>query len=382
MRLLNTKTYELKDFLDDRVPEYVILSHRWSQDETSFKDFRKGLNANGTGYRKIIDFCSFARSRVREWVWIDTCCIDKRSSAEVSEAVNSMYNWYQQARECYVFLRDVPPLSHGRTVVLRRMMESEWFTRGWTLQEMLAPPSVVFLTWDWEIIGDKVSLARDISSITGIPEALLEAQDSLLRSSVAQKMSWASKRQTTKPEDMAYCMLGLFGVNMPLLYGEGGPKAFKRLQLHIISDSDDESIFAWSALTERILYRADANRQTMLAYSVRSFADAGTIMQLPPTNQLFTHRPHYAMTNKGLLYQGPAQHLLQDRDGRDAPGLYIIHLNCFGTTCARWPIVICRPLPEHLNFIRIYTNWSPEQIDAEFPNDYREDVVLSHAYVL
>jgi len=167
MRLLNTKTYELKDFLEGQVPDYVILSHRWADNEVTSKEFRKGANTDSSGYRKIINFCVFARSRVRDWVWIDTCCIDKSSSAEVSEAVNSVYNWYASSRECYAYLADVPALVHGRERVLTGLRQSDWFTRGWTLQELLAPANVVFLTRDFEIIGSKWTLAHESTYIDG-----------------------------------------------------------------------------------------------------------------------------------------------------------------------------------------------------------------------
>ncbi|EMC94024.1 hypothetical protein BAUCODRAFT_54022, partial [Baudoinia panamericana UAMH 10762] len=245
MRLLNCKTHKLHDFLGDDIPDYVILSHRWTAGEVTYKDFRKNRNVNSLGSVKIMLFCAFARSRVREWVWIDTCCIDKRSSAEVSEAVNSMFTYYQNARECYVYLSDVPPLSHGRKEVMTRFTSSEWFLRGWTLQELLAPSSVVFLTKEWEIIGSRDTLADQISTLTTIPTQVIQDYRTATNICVAQKLSWAARRQTTRAEDMAYCLLGLLGVNMALLYGEGGAKAFKRLQLQIIADKDDETIFAF-----------------------------------------------------------------------------------------------------------------------------------------
>ena len=126
MRLLHTKTYELKEFFEDQIPEYVILSHRWGEDEVSFKEFRKGLKKASTGYMKIMQCCAFARSHARDWVWIDTCCIDKRSSAELSESINSMWSYYSNTRECYAYLVDVPSLAHGMTSVLWRLQQSDW----------------------------------------------------------------------------------------------------------------------------------------------------------------------------------------------------------------------------------------------------------------
>ncbi|KAK3068563.1 hypothetical protein LTR53_013763, partial [Teratosphaeriaceae sp. CCFEE 6253] len=382
MRLLNTQTLELKEFLGDRVPAYVILSHRWGDDETSYKDFRKGVNKDSAGYRKVVDFCTFARSRVREWVWVDTVCIDKRSSAEVSEAVNSMFAWYQQARECFALLTDVPPFAHGRERVLQGVWTSEWWTRGWTLQECLAPMHVVFLTRSWEVIGSKVHFAREICAVTGIPQRILSGDEVTAHTCVAQKMSWMSGRETTRAEDAAYCLLGLFGVNMPLLYGEGATSAFKRLQLQIITDSDDESIFAWQALYGRALYNPSANRQTMLAKAPDAFSHAGDVLRIPSSNEYYAHRPHYSMTNKGLLYQGTAKRLSKDRKGHDTPGFYLIYLNCFGPSCDRWPIVVCKPLPNQMSYIRVHTDWTPDYTEAEYPEEGRKEVELTHVYIV
>lgn len=318
MRLLNTKTYDLKEFFEDQIPEYVILSHRWEENEVSYKEFRKGQNKHGPGYKKIIDFCAFARSRIREWVWVDTCCIDKRSSAELSEAINSMWRWYANARECYAYLADVPSLAHGRDSVLGRLRLSGWFTRGWTLQELLAPPNFMFCNRDWEIVGSRDNLSGEVSAVTGIPERYLRRAEAnnmsayLAVVSVAERMSWASTRQCTRAEDRAYCLLGLFGVNMPLLYGEGAESAFRRLQLEILNTSDDESIFAWRGSPSM---RSAVS--SMLACSPEVFADASNTQRFTPNaaGALYEHEPRlpYAMTNKGLSLQGMAIRVTKSR---------------------------------------------------------------------
>jgi hypothetical protein len=177
--------------------------------------------------------------------WIDSCCIDKTSSAELSEAINSMFRWYQNAQVCYAYLSDVPAiedLDHYRKD--SEFRRSKWFTRGWTLQELLAPEIVVFYNHDWVEIGTKALMSGVIRSITNIDRGFLMGESEIKPACVAQKMSWASRRKTTRLEDTAYCLMGLFDVNMPLLYGEG-EKAFYRLQLEIIKNSSDESIFAW-----------------------------------------------------------------------------------------------------------------------------------------
>ena len=233
MRLLNTKSKEPKDFAGSP-PMYAILSHTWEADEVLFQDLMNGTHTTKLGWTKIVKACELAAHNHFEWIWIDTCCIDKSSSAELSEAINSMFRWYRDSTICYAYLSDV---SHEG-----RFGFSRWFTRGWTLQELIAPSFVLFLDQRWSAVGSKLSRAREIEKITGIPKASLS---DLMRSSIAIKMSWASKRETTRIEDQAYSLLGLFDINMPLLYGEG-EKAFIRLQQEIIRSSDDESILAWN----------------------------------------------------------------------------------------------------------------------------------------
>jgi len=287
MRLLHTQTLDFQEFYDNSRPPYVILSHRWDSIEVSFQDFKSANNKDGAEYEKILGCCSFADKRGFAWVWIDTCCIDKTSSAELSEAINSMYRWYERAVECYVYLSDVDSSDKFR--------KSEWFKRGWTLQELLAPDRVIFLDHSWNVIGDRQGMARDISTVTGIPELYLRRPDRLRDASVAMKMSWASRRKTSRVEDRAYCLLGLFGVNMPLLYGEGR-KAFLRLQLEILKISDDESIFAWKG---GYRHREDLG---LLAIWPEEFASSGTIGR----HSFSKDRPPYSMTHKGLKLHVPS----------------------------------------------------------------------------
>jgi hypothetical protein len=153
MRLLNVKTFQLSEFFEEHIPPYVILSHRWSKNEASYHDFiQQGYMADTDGSRKIRELCHFVRNRgiipylhgirligreALQWVWIDTICIDKTSSSELSEAINSMYNWYSNAWECYVYMPDVPSFAEATpNQVLEAFEQSTWFTRGWTLQEL------------------------------------------------------------------------------------------------------------------------------------------------------------------------------------------------------------------------------------------------------
>ncbi|KAH8881644.1 HET-domain-containing protein [Thozetella sp. PMI_491] len=243
MRLINTTTLALEVF-QGLTPEYAILSHTWGDEEVTWLD-NLGLHETRFGFWKILKACFQARRDGLAWLWVDTGCIDKTSSAELSEAINSMYAWYLNSTVCYAYLADVPDASPNSP----RFRSSRWFTRGWTLQELLAPSEVVFYSRDWVQIGTKKSLAKLVYEITGIREEYLLQMDGILGASIAQRMSWVSNRSTTRPEDMAYCLLGLFDVNLPLIYGEGS-KAFVRLQEEIIKVSDDHSIFAWNWITQ------------------------------------------------------------------------------------------------------------------------------------
>ncbi|GKZ85257.1 hypothetical protein AnigIFM56816_011023 [Aspergillus niger] len=183
-----------------------------------------------------------SRASGYEYVWTDACCIDKTSSAELSEAINSMYHWYQEAEICYAYLADTR--SEGE------IAKSRWFTRGWTLQGLIAPSRVVFLNGEWKMLGDKTDLRDKIPEYTGIPASILSGEEDLETSSVAQRMSSTAKRQTSRVEDRAYSLMGIFSVNMPLIYGEG-ENAFIRLQEEIMRISDDQSLFAWGSSDDR-----------------------------------------------------------------------------------------------------------------------------------
>jgi heterokaryon incompatibility protein (HET) len=242
MRLLrgnNTGEFSLtKDLLvSDNIPRYAILSHTWGADteEVSFKDMMDGTGKRKTGYEKI-RFCAEQAGRDGlQFFWIDTCCIDKSSSAELQEAINSMFRWYRDAAKCYVYLADVSRPTLGTDVKSSQLpwelslRKSRWFTRGWTLQELVAPAVVEFFSEEGEQLGNKKSLERHIHEVTGIPVKALRGSP-LSDFSIPERMLWAEKRETTRKEDKAYSLLGIFDVYMPLIYGEGRENAFKRLR--------------------------------------------------------------------------------------------------------------------------------------------------------
>jgi hypothetical protein len=241
MRLINVKTHQLKEFFGDNIPAYCILSHTWGEEEVTYSDLAGTAKPGSKPYTKKAGYqkINFAKDQTlkdgHEYLWVDTCCIDKSSSAELSEAINSMYKWYEQSLMCYAYLQDVSSETD--------LENSRWFTRGWTLQELIAPITVHLFGSGWWRIGYKHDLAGPISRTTGIPKTVLYRHYGLSAHSVARRMSWAAKRQTTRIEDRAYSLLGIFGVTMPLLYGEGNA-AFQRLEQEIWKNSRDHSLFA------------------------------------------------------------------------------------------------------------------------------------------
>jgi hypothetical protein len=235
-----------KGFHWQHIPDYIILSHTWGSDEVLFEDAKSGslldnsLANNKAGFIKVKGTCNEARRNGYDWVWIDSLCINKTSSAELQEAINSMWNWYRLANVCYVFLED----TEHRDLVPERDDTIRWFSRGWTLQELLAPPMVQFYNKRWTFMGTKISLLEQLEAITGINKTSL-VQGDMRHHNGAEKMSWVAHREVTREEDMAYSLLGLFGVNMPLLYGEGRYKAFARLQEQIMQNDVDHTLFLY-----------------------------------------------------------------------------------------------------------------------------------------
>jgi hypothetical protein len=389
MRLIDTKTLALKEFFGNQIPHYAILSHTWHEEEVSFQDWADQSSASQKkGYKKIFDVCQLAQKHGHGYVWVDTNCIDKSSSSELTEAINSMFKWYQFAQVCYVYLFDVPspeaasksssssssssstessseddgprvavyeseasskvpykvnrrrkrrlkrhPKNPGFSLFFRK---SRWFTRGWTLQELLAPRDVVFYSNDWSFLGTKESLCSDISSITRIEIKYLWRKSvsepyianserkfiarsvqyavPLRKSSVCERLSWLSDRTTTRLEDMAYCMLGIFELNMPLLYGEGS-KAFTRLQEEIMKVSDDHSLFCWTWDTPQ-------NRGGFLSEIPSEFRWA---YRFVPKQEDKRPAP-YTFTNAGLSIQLPTLH------GWKSSFIGILSVDSFGTS--------------------------------------------------
>ena len=314
MRLINSDSRALEEFMGggSQVPKYAILSHTWEEDEVSFQDYiypDKEVMLRKRGFGKIEKTCQMAR-KAGLYVWIDTCCIDKSSSAELTEALNSMFQWYRDAVICYTWLADLPgSVWNSPEESFSCFKDCRWFTRGWTLQELIAPRVLEFYDGDWNLRGTKVDLDVVVSKITKIDTELLRNAEHLYDIPIAQRMSWAAARHTTRVEDMAYCLLGIFDVNMPMLYGEGS-KAFIRLQEEIIRQNNDLSLFAWrTAATDQL-------HHGILAGSPSEFSNSGSITLINGTNT----NPDFVMTNKGLRISIEV-HPTQD-------GTYLMTLNC------------------------------------------------------
>ena len=337
MRLLNVQTLLLESFDGSRVPEYAALSHTWGEEEVSFQDITTGAGRDKAGWTKILGAAAKTKQMDLEYIWVDTCCIDKSSSAELSEAINSMYRWYERCVYCLAYLNDVhpppkklievievdlqpvshPPLEPCDSRVPPGFLEARWFKRGWTLQELLAPGEVIFYDSSWNNIGYKSGLSEEISGITGIDQITINSRKEINRRSIAQRMSWASKRETTRVEDIAYCLMGLFGINMPLLYGEGD-KAFIRLQEEIIKREWDHTIFAWDDKFLPSVLKVDTLLLGVLAPHPCTFRNCSQIVSLS------RNRTPYAATNIGLNISLP----LLKTSLRGKPSSYFAILEC------------------------------------------------------
>ncbi|KAK4495999.1 hypothetical protein PRZ48_013267 [Zasmidium cellare] len=254
MRLLNVNSLEFCEFYNRPIPSYVIASHRWASGEreedreATYLEVKEGRSTNTTGFKKVRNFAEYVRTRIPgvEWLWVDTCCVNKQDAQELTEAINSMFRWYSAAAVCLAWMADVDN-AHDH----QGFKSSGWFKRGWTLQELLAPSLVVFLSKDWRIMGHKSSdtsnsnevsldpgpsLNAIITQITGIPEKVLLDFQNGKALSVEERLAWMKDRRTTREEDMSYCLVGILDAPMVAIYGEGGDKARRRLLAEVSRD--------------------------------------------------------------------------------------------------------------------------------------------------
>src|SRR3569833_150318 len=283
MRLINTETLEMEEFYDT-TPPYDILSHAWGPDieELTYQDVKgKENDKPGIGSIKLHGCCRQARQDGYRYAWIDTCCIDKTNLVELGEAINSMFRWYKRASWCYVYMSDVPSDDIPRRSS-SKFRSCRWFGRGWTLQELLAPERLRFYNSEWRPLGTKGELGAVIEKVAGVPQPILVGITKLHAASVARRMSWAARRVTKREEDLAYCLLGIFDVSMPMIYGEGSEKAFLRLQEQIMKTTRDDSILAWGIhANEPPNDSAQIIAGRILAAAPSDFANSGRIISHP-----------------------------------------------------------------------------------------------------
>ncbi|KIV98348.1 uncharacterized protein PV09_09814 [Verruconis gallopava] len=245
MRLLKASSiggFQLVSFPDDSTPPYAILSHTWSQDqEVTYSDLVGGTGRGKTGFAKIRFCMDRAAYDGITYCWVDTCCIDKSDSAELSTAINSMFRYYQHAKKCYVYLSDVQvPEEITDPEAFQITWEASF--RRWTLQELLAPPIVEFFSKNAKLLGSKISLEREIHDITKLLIEVLRGQRKFSTFSIEERLEWAARRTTTLKEDKVYCLLGIFGVFLPLIYGEGEAYATDRLRHEIARRQESKGL--------------------------------------------------------------------------------------------------------------------------------------------
>lgn len=409
MRLLNVHTLELRDFFDCNVPKYAILSHRWGKHEPSSEEFRTGRAIKGPGYKKVVNLCLLLRARSElkwsnqfkhdewsrqklDWCWVDTCCVDKHSSAELSESVNSAWKWYSRAAICVVYLADVKTEGKTSKQVLEAFCSSSWWTRGWTLPELLAPQRLLLVDADWRVLGHKcnrtclcrydASWARNygprlnevVSNVTSIPNIYLEHTETISSASIARRMSWAAHRVTSREEDAAYCLLGLFDVHMPIVYGEGD-QAFLRLQEEIVKRTNDQSIFAWQARWSRAHWAGLFARRPAHFKGLGDVECTG-VMPIAP----------YTMTHNGVELRANVQRVHDATLKRD---VYIVKLNC-----THWDRTSGRQVPVELAVVPAEARYGPQscgRVDfgtkqrpdcrTIYPDHMREDIGERLLYV-
>ncbi|OJT01795.1 Vegetative incompatibility protein HET-E-1 [Trametes pubescens] len=350
MWLLNTKTAVLQQFPSSKDVRYAIVSHVWQQEpkEQTFHEVRlilaqckeSGADPMSLLSRKIQGCCTMAAQAGYEWLWLDAVCIDHNSSAELSEAINSMFTWYADAQVCYAYLHDVGD-DEDPSAESSAFRRSVWHTRGWTLQELLAPACVIFLSKTWHTLGSKHSLVVALSEVSRIKRDVLTRSrlDWLEGVSVAERMSWAAHRRTTRVEDRAYSLMGIFGINMPTIYGEG-PRAFMRLQEEILQRIPDQSIFAWGRIhpdledavrglqvthvapgtVDDSVQETQTRLEDLLAPSPAEFAYSAGIKTLSMQDLAtkFGVRgqvPQYTLTSYGMLVQLPLSQNLIGAEG-------------------------------------------------------------------
>ncbi len=385
-RLLDVNTFgivlseDFEDKYDKKVP-YAIVSHRWTKFERKFRHFQDPFSDTTAeiserlldptsidydehpGYAKIAKACQLARDDDIPYVWLDTCCINKfprdedpePDENETAQAISSMFRWYEEAVVCYAFLHDVSKDEHlyrpGSSKEIKKSSaayrcrigafgKSEWFERGWTLQELLAPRRLEFYDHYWKPLGTKKSKWSSISEVTGIQGEYIRQKKPLSEACIAVKMSWGASRDTGRKEDMAYCMLGIFGVSMEVRYGAAEEEnAFMRLQETLVQTFPDESIFAWLIDNEGV----DTQHYGLLAPWISCFRRSGNLTIEPSKGEPVKRHGHgFESVRRGIDFDLPMDYPdhgngIERNDRRSrVMTKYFLGLNCWleGSDCA------------------------------------------------
>lgn len=378
MRLINTEEYQVHDFFDTlSIPRYAILSHCWGADEVCFGDLRDpSLASEKLGLQKVKESCLQAGNLGFQWLWVDLACVDRSSSAELSEAINSMFNWFRQSQACIVYLSDVDYVEDIQEQE-KNIRQSQWMRRPWTLQELIAPQNMRFYAANWILIGTKESLLPLLSEVTQVDKAVLENAEHLSGFSIGRIMSWAANCEASRVEDIAYSLLGLFGVSMPIIYGEG-QKAFTRLQEKIFKRSDDATLFAWQSPNSNHKYRG--------LFSISPYEFAHFARQ-PKTTPLrihgdvyFSHGGVTIESDFGVLGGAEQDLVLMLYGGKpsdDRPCIGIVFHDCDGrfVRSAAQLILSHLDLPKRAKKIRIQY-----EVDLRTSSRYVKDLAQLRAY--
>ncbi|KAH7308433.1 heterokaryon incompatibility protein-domain-containing protein [Stachybotrys elegans] len=409
MRLFKTKNYQLVEAKDipDPFPEYAILSHTWisPKEEVTYQDMktRRGDIDNDIfkqkGWAKVQRYCDRAAKDGWEWAWMDTCCIDKTSPADTQEAINAMFRWYQNAGICYVYLDDVDvsrahmhsgsdaysldhldpdevpgkdnvadPNSFLHKALNPFFVKSKWFSRGWTLQELLAPHYLVFVDREWRRIGTRESWATEIKEASRIDAKYLMGFSPMdfKACSTATRLSWASRRETTLEEDETYSLLGLFGISLPLIYGEGRWRAFNRLQRELINQYNDDSLFAWKSSYRYPHFQSEDENTGwgILAPSIREFWDSSNVKAFS------FYGSSFSMTNRGLELNAKSWRRTNN------PSVCYICLSC-GVNVNRYVIIYLKYTGGYYERISVNELSDTEKLNnAEWEEEPKESMLI------
>ncbi|KAK5710775.1 hypothetical protein LTR17_018691 [Elasticomyces elasticus] len=316
-RLISVRTLRLENFTPGETPPYAILSHTWDGEEVLFAELESGSAWEKSQYDKIRNTAKQARQDGHDYVWIDCSCINKHNAVELSEAINSMYAWYRNAEVCYALLSDVTR-SDDKVwdEAHTSLIDCRYFSRGWTLQEMLASRRVKFFAQDWTPLGLLSDISALVSRASGVPQKVLTGDTTVSECSIAQRLSWAASRTTTKVEDTAYCLLGILEVSLDLRYGEGD-QAFARLQEAVLKKSSDLSVLAWTDADPAKAIR-------LLAHSPVNFRHCHNVVHYPTVEASSEHWT----TDRGLKGTFPVR-VVQPGRSDIGPEVLKLSLGCY-----------------------------------------------------